>query len=274
MKRKSLLTVALSLGLAFAASITSFAGQWKSDEKGYWYEEEDGTYPVSSWKQINNKWYYFGDNGYLLANTTTPDGYRVGADGVWIEGVNAEFKVKDQVLWAFNVSSYDELAAGLVNMQKQWYSGGVGEESYTDYKITANNIPFTIKWRFSVETIPIQMGDMVAYQTTGVSTPEKFLGVEGTMESIFEGLNKKDYTIAEFGEYVKKNGASNVRYVDKIYTEYLPGFNGMAGANYTNRDAYVFFDFGDLSFNIFERNKLDDLLLHTNSTNISVTKKK
>ena len=30
-------------------------------------------------------WYYLGPDGVMLTNTTTPDGYRVGADGVWIQ---------------------------------------------------------------------------------------------------------------------------------------------------------------------------------------------
>ena len=44
----------------------------------------------TGWQIIDEKWYYFstvsdGFKGSLQVNTTTPDGYKVGADGVWIQ---------------------------------------------------------------------------------------------------------------------------------------------------------------------------------------------
>lgn len=38
---------------------------WKKDNIGWWYQNVDGTYPVNSWKLINNYWYYFNANGYM-----------------------------------------------------------------------------------------------------------------------------------------------------------------------------------------------------------------
>ena len=32
---------------------------------------------------IDNNYYYFGNDGILLTNGVTPDGYTVGADGKW-----------------------------------------------------------------------------------------------------------------------------------------------------------------------------------------------
>lgn len=37
---------------------------WIQDKFGWWYQEEDGSYPVSSWKEMNGVWYYFKDTGY------------------------------------------------------------------------------------------------------------------------------------------------------------------------------------------------------------------
>ena len=76
--------------------------EWKKNDKGWWYEEADGSYPTSAWKYINNKWYYFDNIGYMVENqwignyylgsdgamlvsTRTPDGYYVDASGKWIE---------------------------------------------------------------------------------------------------------------------------------------------------------------------------------------------
>ena len=78
--------------------------QWKRNDKGWWYEEADGSYPTNAWKLIKDKWYYFDGVGYMVENrwignyylgadgamlvsTSTPDGYYVDATGKWIEGV-------------------------------------------------------------------------------------------------------------------------------------------------------------------------------------------
>lgn len=80
------------------------AGTWQKDGNGWWYQYANGTYPKNCWTVINgsyycfdvngyrrygwifynNKWYYCGTDGALVANTYTPDGYYVGSDGVWV----------------------------------------------------------------------------------------------------------------------------------------------------------------------------------------------
>lgn len=57
-----------------------YAGEWKQDNVGRWYEE-NSTYQVNEWKLIDDQWYYFGNNGYMYANRTTPDGYWVDENG-------------------------------------------------------------------------------------------------------------------------------------------------------------------------------------------------
>ena len=42
------------------------------------------------WASIDGVDYYFDDNGYLLVNATTPDGYMVGADGTVIDSTVSE----------------------------------------------------------------------------------------------------------------------------------------------------------------------------------------
>ena len=87
MRKKKIIVAMLAAILTLSSVFSSFAGQWKEDEKGKWYEE-DGNYITSSWKEIEGKQYYFGADGYMLVNTTTPDGYKIGADGVWIQDGN------------------------------------------------------------------------------------------------------------------------------------------------------------------------------------------
>lgn len=78
---------------------------WVKDAKGWKYRNDDQTEMKNQWKSIGNKWYYFDGDGYMktgwfqqggkwyycnedgemLANTRTPDGYYVGADGAWVQ---------------------------------------------------------------------------------------------------------------------------------------------------------------------------------------------
>ncbi|MBS6646774.1 MAG: hypothetical protein KH366_24665 [Clostridiaceae bacterium] len=82
-----------TLAMATAMSITVFAGEWKQDTTGWWYQNDDGSYLVNQWYQdFDGKWYYFNETGYLFTDGTTPDGRIVGSDGAWISPVTGEPK--------------------------------------------------------------------------------------------------------------------------------------------------------------------------------------
>ncbi|MCR5796204.1 MAG: hypothetical protein K6G61_12760 [Solobacterium sp.] len=38
---------------------------WQQNSKGWWYRNEDGTYPKSQWMLINGRWYHFDAKGYM-----------------------------------------------------------------------------------------------------------------------------------------------------------------------------------------------------------------
>lgn len=105
-----------------SSSETESKPHWKTDENGKMYIHKDGSYTknafetiekkqyyfnqsgyaaVSQWLCINDNWHYFnetgtmaenqwigsyyvGNDGVMLKNTATPDGYYVGADGAKI----------------------------------------------------------------------------------------------------------------------------------------------------------------------------------------------
>ena len=57
---------------------------WKKNDKGWWLQEVDGSwYPKSEWCKIDNDWYYFNSNGYMVTGTQTIDGrkYTFRSDG-------------------------------------------------------------------------------------------------------------------------------------------------------------------------------------------------
>ena len=45
-----------------------YRGSWKSNSKGWWFEDASGWYPANKWQKINGKWYYFEGNGYMAAS--------------------------------------------------------------------------------------------------------------------------------------------------------------------------------------------------------------
>ena len=85
------------IGLVAVAAFSSImassamAGTWKQNNVGWWFDNGNGTYPASTWQWIdgNNdgiaECYYFDRAGYMLANTSTPDGYQVNASGAWVQ---------------------------------------------------------------------------------------------------------------------------------------------------------------------------------------------
>lgn len=63
MKRmKSFATAAI---LSALMSITAFAGEWKQDNVGWWYQNDDGSYLVESFAKTDQGWCYFGPTGYI-----------------------------------------------------------------------------------------------------------------------------------------------------------------------------------------------------------------
>lgn len=76
--------------ISASASIMAIAGEWKSNENGWWYDRGDGSWPVNGWEWIDGnsdgiaECYYFNSDGYCLLNTATPDNYIVDANGAWI----------------------------------------------------------------------------------------------------------------------------------------------------------------------------------------------
>lgn len=113
-KRIILATAAIS---ALMTS-TAFAGTWKAgagaNQNKWWYENDNGSYLSGCWQWIDGngsgiaKCYYFDQDGWMLANTKTPDGYQVNADGAWT--VNGEVQVKQ--VGAARISESDFVVGG------------------------------------------------------------------------------------------------------------------------------------------------------------------
>ena len=90
---KKLASLIFSVVAGISVTTIAFAGTWMQNETGWWYQNDDGTYPANTWIQdFDGAYYYFNENGYMLANTTAPDGKAVGSDGAWVDLVAGDTK--------------------------------------------------------------------------------------------------------------------------------------------------------------------------------------
>ena len=63
------------------APVSVQAASWKQNKTGWWWQEDNGSYPVSQWKVINGKWYAFDERGYMRSGWFLSNGkwYYLGA---------------------------------------------------------------------------------------------------------------------------------------------------------------------------------------------------
>ena len=101
MSKGKILTTVAAVSVAAMMTVDVYAAGWQHNMTGWWYgtNETNTTWHANCWQWIdgNNdgitECYYFDQNGYMLASTTTPDGFTVNADGAWT--VNSVVQTKN-----------------------------------------------------------------------------------------------------------------------------------------------------------------------------------
>ncbi len=98
---KKLLVLLIATVFAISSTIVSFAGEWKQDNVGWYYQNDDGSYVKNDWLTLGDERYHFDTNGYMqtglievngikhyfnndgqmMFNGDTPEGYRIDIDG-------------------------------------------------------------------------------------------------------------------------------------------------------------------------------------------------
>ena len=142
MKRKGLAIAGLVAGLSVLSSMTAFAGEWKQDSNGWWWQNDDGSYPVSTWQWIDgnkdglSESYYFNEAGYLVTNTTI-DGYTVNADGAWT--VDGQIQTMQTSLTDSSIRAVDaEKAKGTYKLVKYSKNGVEQSVDSLNYKLSTS----------------------------------------------------------------------------------------------------------------------------------------
>ena len=88
---KKTTAICFALTFAAAAAFPAYAGTWRQNSSGWWYLNDDGTYPAGGWQWIDSngdgtaECYYFYADGYMASNTDI-GGYRVNNAGQWTVG--------------------------------------------------------------------------------------------------------------------------------------------------------------------------------------------
>ena len=70
MKRVGLVAVTLAIMMSTSV-VPAYAGEWKQDEVGSWYQNDDGSYSKGEWQEIDGKQYYFYQAGDMATGKMT-----------------------------------------------------------------------------------------------------------------------------------------------------------------------------------------------------------
>lgn len=141
--RKRVAFLALLLALIITLiPVKSFAaeGGWHKDSDGWWFRNDDGSYPSGQWSLINDRWYFFNDYGYMCRgwlkyrDTWYYLGYQFDSD----TGAMRTGWVKDSGAWYYMDSS-GAMETGWIKDGNRWYYLlGSGEMATYWYHIGSN----------------------------------------------------------------------------------------------------------------------------------------
>ncbi|MSS08862.1 hypothetical protein FYJ38_09400 [Clostridium sp. WB02_MRS01] len=70
----------------YTSDVIQSMGNWENTNNVWKFKLKSGEYLKYSWIQSASNYYYYyylDNDGVMLTNTTTPDGYMVDADGIW-----------------------------------------------------------------------------------------------------------------------------------------------------------------------------------------------
>ena len=236
MKRVAALVMAASMVLGSA--FTSMAASWQQNATGWWWQNDDGTWPANEWRWLdgNNdgvaECYYFDSNGYMAANTTTPDGYQVNADGAWV--VNGAVQTQTtqpaqttntDVMTGYNADGISNVAIDILNhtqaenakygeiqtyegngsfgpLVRVWYNNGLIAEYYTSGAAYHNGLPY----RVYTQT-PNNIIDGIKNNVDNAESAESELKNSGFTRTYNNGVNA--WTIVD-EYYIELDPGSNV----------------------------------------------------------------
>lgn len=174
MKKKMLVAAVAGL-MTLALSMPVFAGEWKQDETGWWYQNDDGGYPNNGWTWVDGRCYYFTPEGYCLMNTQTPDGYTVDASGAWI--VDGVVQTQDAGTGQETQAAVTGVTVQMDNMTFTVPDGFVQDTSEAGAVVLYNEAQYTV-----ITYASMDMPQLAQYQDMVNSMQQQIMDM--AMESI------------------------------------------------------------------------------------------
>ena len=114
-------------------------GGWKQDGIGWWYEYPDGSYPASTWRKLDGKWYYFNSKGYWVDS----DKSRNCENGT-IKGIDVSY-YQGNIDWA--AVKNDGIKFAMLRVSASYYSDTYHhftDKKFKEYASNANSVGMPI----------------------------------------------------------------------------------------------------------------------------------
>ena len=98
-------------------TISSNIVGWQKDSHGWWYRNNDGTFPTNKWQMIYGVWYYFNGSGYCVTGWNRIGGYWYYFDN---NGAMQKGWTKVSGKW-YHFDDSGKLQTGWIKLQGKWY---------------------------------------------------------------------------------------------------------------------------------------------------------
>ncbi len=140
MKRFKIGVAVMAAIMTIGNIVPAYAGVWTKgvSKDAWWYNNQDGSYLKDGWHWVdgNNdgvaECYYFDNNGWMLSNTKTPDGYNVNGNGAWVNNGAVQTK---SVQTVNNQTQNKNPDAPLAKYLDTWYLRPLPDGPITDEKL-------------------------------------------------------------------------------------------------------------------------------------------
>ena len=111
-------------------TIPKLQGKWKKNNKGWWYDRGDGSYPAGEFETIKGKTYYFNESGYMLTGWQKISGewYYFSAGGAMLTDWQ---KINDK--WYY-FSASGAMQTDWQNINGTWYYFSAGGAMQTGWQ--------------------------------------------------------------------------------------------------------------------------------------------
>lgn len=100
---------------------------WKQDDKGWWYQFENGSYPANTWEYLKwsggEDWFFFNDDGYMVTGWIKWDGswyYCDDSDGFMLTGWH-ELKWGGGKNWFYFANDGRMFESMFAKIKDDWY---------------------------------------------------------------------------------------------------------------------------------------------------------